>query len=51
MMARHYTLIGSCLLQGIDPRAYLVEILGRLDEPPRRLTPAAIREEWETLAL
>lgn len=51
MMARHYTLIGSCLLQGIDPRAYLVEILGRLDEPPRRLTPAAIREQWETRAL
>lgn len=49
-MARYYTLIGTCLLQGIDPRAYFDEILGRLDEPPTRLTPAAIREQWETAA-
>jgi transposase len=49
-MANFYTLIGSCLLQGIDPRAYLEEILGRLDEPPRRLTPAAIREQWDAAA-
>lgn len=49
-MASHYTLIGSCLLQGIDPRAYLYEILGRLDEPPERLTPAAIREQWQDAA-
>jgi transposase len=49
-MANYYTLIGSCLLQGIDPRAYFDEILGRLDELPSRLTPAAIREEWEAAA-
>ena len=45
--ATHYSLIGTCLLQGIDPRRYLVEVLGRLDEPPSRLTPHAIREEWQ----
>ena len=42
-----YTLTGTCLLQGIDPRRYLYEIFGRLDEPPSRLTPHAIREQWE----
>lgn len=49
-MAKFYTLIGSCLLQGIDPRAYFNEILGRLDEPATKLTPAAIREQWEEAA-
>jgi len=49
-MANYYTLIGSCLLQGIDPRAYLFEILGRFDEPPSKLTPAAIREQWDAAA-
>lgn len=48
--AVYYTLIGTCLLQGIDPKRYLVEILGRLDEPRSRLTPHAIREEWEAIA-
>lgn len=42
-----YTLIGSCMLQGIDPHAYLVDILGRLlDHPSNRvneLTPRAWR--------
>ena len=42
-----YTLTGTCLLQGIDPRRYLYEIFGRLDEPPSHLTPHAIREQWE----
>lgn len=46
--AVHYTLIGTCLLQGIDPRRYLVDILGRLDEPPSALTPHAVRERWES---
>jgi len=41
-----YSLIGTCLLQGIDPRRYLVEILGRLDEPAARLTPQTVRELW-----
>ena len=41
-----YSLIGTCLLQAIDPRRYLLEIAGRLDEPPSRLTPHAIRAEW-----
>lgn len=45
--AVYYSLIGTCLLQGIDPRAYLVEVLGRLDEPPSRLTPHAVREQWQ----
>ncbi len=41
-----YSLIGTCLLQGIDPRRYLLEIASRLDEPPSKLTPSAIRQEW-----
>ena len=45
--AVYYTVIGTCLLQGIDPRKYLVEIAGRLDEPPSQLTPQAVRESWE----
>ncbi len=45
--AIYYSLVGTCLLQGIDPRAYLVEVLGRMDEPASRLTPHAIREEWQ----
>jgi len=47
MAAVHYSLIGTCLLQGIDPLRYLVEILGRLDEPARNLTPHALREQWQ----
>jgi transposase len=42
-----YSLVGTCLLQGIDPKRYLVEIAGRLDEPVSRLTPHAVREKWE----
>ena len=45
--ALFYSLVATCILQGLDPREYLVEILGRLDEPPSRLTPHAIREQWE----
>jgi transposase len=44
--ALFYSLIGTCLLQGIDPRRYLLEVAGRLDEPPSALTPSAIREQW-----
>jgi len=36
----------SCLLQGIDPPRYFVEILGRFDEPAVMWTPHAIREQW-----
>jgi transposase len=49
--AVYYTLVGTCLLQGIDPKRYLVEILGRLDEPVSRLTPQAVRETWEAAAM
>jgi transposase len=42
-----YTLIGSCMLQGIDPHEYLVDILGRLPDLPLtrvgELTPKAWR--------
>lgn len=42
-----YTLVGSCMLQGIDPFDYLVDILGRIqDHPANRLgelTPRAWR--------
>jgi transposase len=45
--AVYYSLIGTCLLQGLDPRRYLMEIAGRLDEPVSHLTPQAVREKWE----
>ena len=45
--AVYYSLVGTCILQGIDPKKYLVEIAARLDEPAARLTPQAMREEWE----
>ena len=45
--ATYYTLVGTCLLQGIDPKRYLVDIAGRLDQPASRLTPQAVREAWE----
>jgi transposase len=42
-----YTLVGSCMLQGIDPHDYLIDILSRLpDHPATRaaeLTPKAWR--------
>ena len=41
-----YSLIGTFLLQGIDPRRYLLEVVSRLDEPPTRLTPQALRVQW-----
>jgi len=41
-----YALIGTCLLQGIDPRQYLREVVGLLDEPARKLTPQAVRQQW-----
>lgn len=41
--AAMFTLIGSCRLQGIDPHAYLVDVLGRVQDWPstrvRELTP------------
>jgi transposase len=43
-----YTLVGSCMLQGIDPHEYLVDVLGTvLDHPVNRvveLTPKAWRK-------
>jgi transposase len=40
-----FTLIGSCRLQGIDPHAYLVDVLGRVQDckRPQDLTPRAWR--------
>jgi len=42
-----YTLIGSCRLQGIDPQAYLVDVLAKIQDYPshrvRELTPKAWR--------
>ena len=44
-----YTLVGSCMLQGVDPQEYLVDVLGRLqDHPSNRvceLTPKAWQRE------
>jgi len=45
--AVYYSFIGTCMLQGIDPLKYFVEVFGRLDEPPAALTPHAIREQWQ----
>lgn len=46
-----YTLIGSCILQGIDPWVYLVDVLGKLaDWPAKRvaeLTPLGWRRAHE----
>ena len=46
--ATMFTLIGSCWLQGIDPHAYLVDVLGRVqDHPAKRvgeLTPRSWRQ-------
>jgi transposase len=44
--AIYYTLIGTCLLQGMDPRRYLLHVLDRLDRPASELTPHAVREGW-----
>ena len=44
--AIYYSLVGTCLLQAIDPRRYLVEVLRRLDEHAAHLTPQAIRQQW-----
>lgn len=43
--ATMFTLIGSCRLQGIDPHAYLVDVLGRVQDckRPAELTPRAWR--------
>jgi len=35
------------LLQGIDPKAHMVEVLSRLDGPAVALTPMRIREQWQ----
>lgn len=49
--AVHYTIIGSCHLQGLDPHAYLVDVLGRLDrEPASALTPKAWRQRQRARA-
>ena len=45
-----YTLVGSCFLQGIDPFTYVVDVLGRLDEPPTQLTPKAWKIEQKHAA-
>ncbi len=46
-----YTLIGSCKLQGIDPHAYLVAVLGRIQDHRAtrvaELTPKAWRRQTE----
>ena len=37
-----YTLVGSCMLQGIDPHDDFVDILGRVqDHTAKQLTPSA----------
>ncbi len=45
--AIYSTLIGTCLLLGIDPKKYLFEMVARLHEPVSHLTPQAVRETWE----
>ena len=52
--ANIYTVIGSCVLQGIDPLAYLADVFGRLlDHPATRLhelTPRGWRLACEAAA-
>lgn len=52
--ATMYTLIGSCLLQGVDPERYLDDVLGRIMDHPAchiaALTPRRWRLEQEQRA-
>ena len=41
-----YTLVGSCMLQGIDPHAYLVDVLGRLLDHPRSRIAELTPKRW-----
>ncbi len=41
-----YTLIGSCMLQGIDPHGYLVDILDRLPDHPVSRVRELMPREW-----
>lgn len=45
--ARMFSLIGSCMLQGVDPQAYLTDVMSRLPSHPanrvHELTPMAWR--------
>ena len=41
-----YTLVGSCTLQGIDPHAYLVDVLGRLLDHPRSRIAELTPKRW-----
>lgn len=47
-----YSLVGSCMLQGLDPHTYLRDLLDRLPDHPRNrvgeLTPRAWREARST---
>jgi transposase len=41
-----YTLVGSCMLQGIDPHSYLVDILDRLPDHPVSRVRELMPREW-----
>lgn len=41
-----YTLIGSCMLQGIDPHDYLVDVLRRLPDHPSTRVAELTPEAW-----
>jgi transposase len=41
-----YTLIGSCMLQGIDPYTYLVDVFNRLPEYPSNRIDALTPKQW-----
>jgi hypothetical protein len=41
-----YTLIGSCMLQGIDPQIYLTDIFRRLPDHPSNRVNELIPREW-----
>ena len=41
-----YTLIGSCLLQGIDPELYLFDVLGRILDHPASDIGALTPRRW-----
>lgn len=44
--ATMYTLIGSCMLQGIDPHAYLVGVLHRLPDWPSHRVGELTPRQW-----
>ena len=44
--ATMYTLVGSCMLQGIDPWVYLRDVLGRVQDHPASKISELTPKQW-----